>query len=310
MTCSDQAPGDPGPGFRETGRLRVDGAQIHYEVCGQGPAIVFAHGLGGNHMSWWQQVGHFRNAFTCITFSHRGFAPSSVDVNPPDPHRYADDLAALIGHLKLGPVCLVGQSMGGWTVVEYCIRNPERVRGLVLSATVGSIALDRIAGLEPTELAAWHRSADESVTQCRAQQVHPAAGLRMAREQPAMHLLYQQIDEQARALDKEALRGRLRDMRVRTPADLAASGVALLMISPQEDIVIPPPALRALAREVPGARLVELAHTGHSPYFENARLFNHHLEDFLRNIDRDRQPAAIGPSAAGPSSLRPPRTAS
>ena len=35
-------------GFRDTGRLQVDGAQIHYEVCGQGPAIVFAHGLGGN----------------------------------------------------------------------------------------------------------------------------------------------------------------------------------------------------------------------------------------------------------------------
>jgi 3-oxoadipate enol-lactonase len=298
MTPADPAqheadPGSHHPGARMTGCLSVDGAQIHYEVCGQGPAIVFAHGLGGNHMSWWQQVGYFRATHTCVTFSHRGFAPSSVDGVSPDPLQYANDLAALIDHLKLNHVCLVGQSMGGWTVVEYCLRHPQRVRGLVLSATVGSIRLDRIAGLDPAELAHWQQASKQSVSQCRTQQVHPAAGLRMAREQPAMHLLYQHIDEQAGALDKEALRGRLRQMRIREPAELADSGVALLLISPQEDIVIPPPALRALAREVTCARLIELAHAGHSPYFEKAQVFNQHLADFLREIDPNHETTAI-----------------
>lgn len=274
------------PGRRRTGRLDVDGAQIHYEVCGQGPAIVFAHGLGGNQMSWWQQVGHFGDTHTCVTFAHRGFAPSTVDRGHPDPHRYADDLAALIDHLELDRVCLVGQSMGGWTVVEYCLRHPQRVRGLVLSATVGSLALDRIAGLAPAELAAWQRTSEASVAQCRARQVHPAAGLRMAREQPALHRLYQHIDEQARDLDKELLRSRLRAMRIRTPADVAATRVPLLLVSPQEDIVIPPSALHALAREVPGAKLVELQGVGHSPYFESAQAFNRSLADFLRDLDR------------------------
>lgn len=286
LTAGGFTPSGPAPGPRATGRLQVNGAQIHYEVAGQGPAVVFAHGLGGNHMSWWQQVGHLRHAYTCVTFSHRGFAPSSVDGDQPDPRQYADDLAALIDHLKLGSVCLVGQSMGGWTVVEYCLRDPQRVRGLVLSATVGSIGLERMGSLDAAEMAAWQHAAERSVAQCRAQQVHQAAGLRMAREQPALHLLYQQIDEQARNLDKEVLRGRLREMRYRSPADLAASGVALLLISPQEDVVIPPPALRSLAREVPGARFIELAQVGHSPYFENAPVFNQHLAAFLEDIHR------------------------
>jgi 3-oxoadipate enol-lactonase len=274
------------PRGRTTGRLNVEGAQLHYEVSGQGPAIVFAHGLGGNHMSWWQQVGHLRAAYTCVTFAHRGFAPSSVEQPHPDPHRYADDVAALIDHLGLDRVCLVGQSMGGWTVVEYCVRHPRRVRGLVLSATVGSVDPDRIAGLEPAALAAWQRSAETAVAQCRSQQVHPAAGLRMAREQPALHLLYQHIDEQARDLDKDVLRGRLRAMRVRTPADIAATGIPLLLVSPREDIVIPPPALHALARAVPGSRLVELEQAGHSPYFERAQAFNRCLGEFLQDLDR------------------------
>lgn len=288
MTAPDRPPTDGIAGIRATGRLPVKGAQIHYEVCGQGPALVFAHGLGGNHMSWWQQVGHFSDAYTCITFSHRGFAPSSVEATHPDPRQYADDLATLIDHLKLGPVCLVGQSMGGWTVVEYALRYPQQVRGLVLSATVGSIDPHRMAALDRDAMAAWLRSSEVAVAQCRAQRVHQAAGPRMAREQPAMHLLYQQIDEQARALDKEVLRGRLREMRVRSPADIAATGIPLLLLSPQEDIVIPPPALRALAREVPGARVIELSQVGHSPYFEQAPVFNQHLGAFLRDLGRHR----------------------
>ncbi len=272
---------------RHTGRLNVEGAQIHYEVSGAGPAIVFAHGLGGNHMSWWQQVGHFRERHTCVTFAHRGFAPSSVSEVHPDPLKYADDLTALIDHLGLDPVCLVGQSMGGWTMVEYCLRHPQRVRGLVLSSTVGSIDPQRMASLDATAMAAWQQTSEASVARCREQGVHQAAGLRMAREQPGLHLLYQQIDEQARGLDKEVLRGRLRAMRVRAPAELASTGLPLLLISPQEDIVIPPPALRALAREIPAARIVEVAQAGHSPYFERASLFNEALAGFFRDIGSD-----------------------
>ena len=288
MTLDGRLPARGASGLRATGMLQVDGAHIHFEVSGQGPALVFAHGLGGNHMSWWQQVGRFRDGYTCVTFSHRGFAPSSVVEPHPDPSRYADDLSVLIDHLQLGQVILVGQSMGGWTVVEYCLRYPQRVRGLVLSATVGSIDPGQIASLEPDAMAAWLRASEEAVAQCRAQRVHQAAGLRMAREQPAMHLLYQQIDEQARNLDKEVLRGRLRAMRIRAPADIVATGVPLLVLSPQEDIVIPPPALRALSRAVPGAKFIELPNVGHSPYFEQAQVFNQHLSDFIQELDRDR----------------------
>ncbi|HKC19737.1 MAG TPA: alpha/beta fold hydrolase, partial [Candidatus Dormibacteraeota bacterium] len=62
--------------------LSVDGADLFYRVYGSGPAVVFAHGLGGAHMSWWQQVPTFSDRFTCVTFSHRGFHPSSGAADP------------------------------------------------------------------------------------------------------------------------------------------------------------------------------------------------------------------------------------
>ncbi|HVJ10020.1 MAG TPA: alpha/beta hydrolase, partial [Burkholderiales bacterium] len=85
-------------------KLRRGGAEIHYEVFGKGPAIVFAHGLGGNHLSWWQQVAHFAPTHTCMVFAHRGFPPSSPVSGKTAPDSYADDLAALIDELKLDQV--------------------------------------------------------------------------------------------------------------------------------------------------------------------------------------------------------------
>ena len=54
---------------RRAGRLRRSDAEIHFEVTGAGPALVFAHGLGGNHLSWWQQVGHSAYFEQAATFN-------------------------------------------------------------------------------------------------------------------------------------------------------------------------------------------------------------------------------------------------
>ena len=63
---------------RRIGTLRRGACFLDNEVMGAGPALVFAHGLGGNQLSWWQQVAYFAPRFTYITFAHRGFAPSSL----------------------------------------------------------------------------------------------------------------------------------------------------------------------------------------------------------------------------------------
>ena len=48
----------------KTGHLKRPDCSIYYEVAGSGPPLVFAHGLGGNHLSWWQQVAHFAPRYT------------------------------------------------------------------------------------------------------------------------------------------------------------------------------------------------------------------------------------------------------
>jgi 3-oxoadipate enol-lactonase len=116
-----------------SGILERPDASIYFEVTGSGPALVFAHGLGGNHMSWWQQVPFFAGRYTCVTFAHRGFAPSLTD--NPDPAEFAGDLAALVKHLGVERAALVAQSMGGWTCLDFAIHYPRRVSALVMAAT-------------------------------------------------------------------------------------------------------------------------------------------------------------------------------
>jgi pimeloyl-ACP methyl ester carboxylesterase len=106
------------------GFVEHPGCRVYFEVTGAGPVLVFAHGLGSNHLTRWQQVAHFSERYTCVAFSHRGYPPSST-VSVPDPGEFAGDLAALIEHLQLPDVRLVAQSMGGLASLEYLLHQPR-----------------------------------------------------------------------------------------------------------------------------------------------------------------------------------------
>jgi 3-oxoadipate enol-lactonase len=52
----------------------LNGITCYYESTGDGETVTFLHGAGGNHVSWWQQVPHFRHKYRCLTLDHRGFS--------------------------------------------------------------------------------------------------------------------------------------------------------------------------------------------------------------------------------------------
>jgi 3-oxoadipate enol-lactonase len=252
-------------------KLRRDGAEIHYEVFGKGPAIVFAHGLGGNHLSWWQQVAHFAPTHTCVVFAHRGFPPSSAAPGKSAPDFYADDLAALIQELDLKEVALVAQSMGGWTCLDYALREPKRVRSLVMASTSGRLDFGQLGNAEVDE---WVRQSPVRLKDLQARGIHPAGGERMAKEQPALAQLYGQISELASASFRDEVRGRIRQLRTQSPKLLEQLPMLVLFVTGDEDWVFPPAAGPALARLAPQGSAVRVPAAGHSVYFERAEKFN------------------------------------
>ncbi|MBK7124617.1 MAG: alpha/beta hydrolase [Dehalococcoidia bacterium] len=254
------------------------GARLYYEVAGAGPPLVFAHGLGGNHMSWWQQVPAFRDRYTCVTFAHRGFAPSTEDAGGPGALAFAADLAALLDHLRLEQVRLVAQSMGGWTCLSFALAHPTRVKALVMCDTTGTLA-------HPEFPAIWAARPGGREQGLFERGIHPAGGERMAEEQPALHYLYWEINNLAAGVDKDALRFELGAMRETPVEALAALSMPILGMAGDEDIVIPPEAVRLLCVAVPNGRFVSVPRAGHSVYFERAAEFNRIVGGFLDEID-------------------------
>ena len=269
---------------RRHGTIERPGCNVFYEVVGQGPAVIFAHGLGGNHMSWFQQVIHFADRYTCIAIAHRGFAPSSPIVGGPNPADDAGDLAALVEHLNLTDIRIVAQSMGGWSTVEYALTKPAGLKAIVLAGTTGTIDPLQIEDPERTRIAQWLQTDFANVPKLFERGIHPAAGERMAREQPAMHLLYRQIDDQNAALDKQAIGARCFALRTRKPEELRAVACPILFISGDEDVVIPPFAADAIARVVPGSRVAHIKDAGHSAYFERPQRFNEIVDKFFKDV--------------------------
>jgi len=269
-----------------SGRLERLDASIYYEVTGSGPALVFAHGLGGNHMSWWQQAPFFAARYTCVTYAHRGFAPSLGD--NPDPAEFADDLAALLDHLGVEEAGLVAQSMGGWTCLDFAVRWPHRVWALVMSSTSGIVDPSTLAASELQKLQEWvsvHAGVEADLVR---RGIHPAAGERMAREQPALEFLYRAMDRMTAGLDKNGLRGKLVAARTLPASRLCELKMPVLFVTGTEDIVIPPPLVEALAAMTPGAKLAIVPEAGHSVYFERADLFNRVVDEFLKESLRSR----------------------
>ena len=260
---------------------RPDGARIVHEVGGSGPALVFAHGLGGNHTSWFQQVPAFIDRHRVVTFSHRGFGPSSAPGGTPDPADYAGDLIALLDHLGIERAVVVAQSMGGWTAVEAALSAPGRIAGIVFACTTGPFDYD---GLGDPAVAAWREGTRAKGDALRARRIHVAAGARLAEDDPALMTLYHQLDRLNAGLDKDRIGKRLREMRVRGAADAARLGCPALFVAGEEDIVICPRGLQRVAAMIPGARYVEVPASGHSVYFERAAMFNTLVRRFLDDI--------------------------
>lgn len=244
-------------------------ATIYYETHGDGPALAFAHGHGGNAASWWQQVPHFSQRYKVIVFDHRAFGRSRCAPEDFHPRRFADDLLAVLDQEGIARAALVTQSMGGWTGLRLAVEHRERVAGLVLTSTIGGLLTDEVralldavddtgASFPARVLAPDFPAREPALTQLYVE----LARFNTARPAESRERLY----DQAASIDPRALRD------YRTPT---------LFISCERDRIFPPPVIRAAAALVPGAEVVDFPGAGHSPYWEDAPRYNRLVQEFL-----------------------------
>ena len=247
--------------------VRSGDAQIYYEQHGSGDAILFAHGAGGNAAIWFEQVAGFAGDHRCICFDHRVFARSPADPASISTPQLAADALAILDALEVDRAHLVGQSMGGFTSLRLLLDHPDRVRSLTLSATSGGLPNpDPSPAMRNLTSSSGRGTSGVIATMSQA----------TAADASRLHL-YEAINAFNTSFSWEYLRG----LRGPELADLAAINVPVLFIAGAEDPLFPSDLLASYVPHFPDARIEVVADAGHSPYFEQPRVFNRLLREFI-----------------------------
>ena len=112
-----------------------DGVRLYYEETGAGIPVIFVHEYAGDHRSWEPQMRHFGQRYRAITYAARGYPPSDVpeDVAKYSQFRAADDIGAVLDHLRIDKAHVVGLSMGGFATLHFGFRHPAQARSLVVA---------------------------------------------------------------------------------------------------------------------------------------------------------------------------------
>jgi len=125
---------DPDSRFAE-----VNGLQVHYKTAGSGtPALLLLHGFGASVFSWREVMEPLADQGTVVAFDRPAFGlterPLSWDEgsNPYTPEAQVDLVIGLLDELDIPQAILVGNSAGGTVAVNTALAHPERVRALVL----------------------------------------------------------------------------------------------------------------------------------------------------------------------------------
>lgn len=119
----------------ETGYVNVDGGKLYFEIAGEGDYIVLLHDGILHHVIWDAQFELLSKKYRVVRYDRRGFGKSS---QPDAPFSHIDDLNQLVNKLKIPNAIVFGMSAGGGLAINFTLKYPEKVNGLVLTGAVVS----------------------------------------------------------------------------------------------------------------------------------------------------------------------------
>jgi len=256
-------------GFAQSGEER-----IYWESAGDGVPIVFCHGAGSCHLSFYKQVaGIASDRRRTITWDQRGYCNSTLTSGEMGISVSAEDLTNVLQAVGLSdkPLHLVGQAMGALVAAHWAIGHPERVLSLALWDGPFAVSEDRrflTWGLPPNDAGVQATRLNRVVGHVRG------VGADFRERDRAGTFLYQSLQvlgtDQPTYVDSFAAAS-----AEPVPLELLGALEAPVLIGRGEfDHVADAVSYEQLVDLLPNARLVVLGGCGHSPYFEEPDRWN------------------------------------
>jgi 3-oxoadipate enol-lactonase len=259
-------------------RATVNGVGLHYESQGDGPAVVFVHGLGGTSNVWHAQKATLSRSFRVITYDLSGSGRSDRAARSVSLEGWADELAGLMDHAGVAEAVIVGHSLGTVVAQKFAAKYPPRAKAVVLAGALVELGPAGKEGFtkraETVEKEGMIGVADTVMTGALSpgtREGNPAlAG--MVREmllsnEPACYAAACRALIAGSAKEDQA--------KVRCPT---------LLVVGDQDPVTPLALQRQIASAIPNSRIRVVPNTAHLTMLETPGAFNAILLEFLATV--------------------------
>lgn len=225
------------------------GVKLYYEVYGEGAPVLFIHGNGGSMHDFRHQLNAFAKSYKVILVDSRAQGRSKDTGDSLSYEMMADDIHALLEHLKIESCNVVGWSDGGINALLLALRHPEKVRKL---ASTGANLWPDSTALDP-----WMY---KKILEWDAGLATQASDPVKRNQKKLMHLMAVQPNITLEQLHK-----------IHCPS---------LIIGGDHDVIIPEHTVQ-IARAIPKSYLWILPNSGHSTLLHYAAEFNRATLEFF-----------------------------
>ena len=244
------------PTPRESGMAPVDDIQMYYAIYGEGDPVLLIHGGLGNADEFGFQVPALAESHEVIVADGRGRGRSTSSDKPYSLALMADDYLALLDHLGIDKVALVGWSDGAVIGLDIAIRHPER--------------LSRLFAYGGTDTAAGFKASAADTPTFKAGLAHCAADYARMSPTPAGF---------------DAMVARMSEMWATTPDytkdQMRGIRVPTVIFVGDHDEGIAPAYAAEMAKLIPGAKLVIMKDASHFAMWQKPDEFNATVLEFL-----------------------------
>lgn len=263
-------------------KTRCADIDVVWDVAGpiDAPPVLMINGLGAARAGWSLQVEALGRRYRVFSYDNRDVGETGTGSNPRSYgiDRFADDAANLVEELEIGPIHVIGASMGGAIAQELALRRPDLTRSVqivcswartdhwladlfgqwkAIFAEMGPLAFARDSWLW-VFTHRWYRDPDHLDTLIAATASYPF---------PQTAAMFGRQAEAAIGFDALARIG-----HIAAPVHIVAG---------EEDILTPPRFSQELQEAIPGSILTLLPDVGHGMFWETPERFNSALLGFL-----------------------------
>ena len=260
-------------------KIKVQDIHLYYEMQGEGYPLLLIRGLGSNADHWYCQIQEFSSRYCVVSFDNRGIGRSEKPDGPFSISTMARDTVGLMDAIGISKAHILGISMGGMVAQEVALRYPHRVNGLVLGCTHcgGDHAegpSEEVINIFAEYISSGTPEAAQEVQKCLFTE-------RTLREASEVAQRYQEVSQrfppttEILIYQMQAVQGH------NTWDELHHIQTPTLVLTGDEDILVPPENSSILAERIPNALIQVIEGGAHQFLVEQADAFNEAVLHFL-----------------------------